>query len=139
MADGDEEVVQSAIEKYEEALSDLDLSDRDRSLILIQASKVIDDADAMDSMLFELNNMRHSVAVKTLKVLMAEGNKATKQVLPEAIEFYTGEENINSPLKLDEWLKQNPDEEGDDEFYGGTDPNTSQSATSSQPSKDVSK
>ena len=121
LADGDEEVMQSAIDKYEEVLEDPDLSDRERSLILIQASKVIHDADAMDSMLFELNNMRHSVAVETLKVLMSTGNDATKKVLLENIESYTGEDNIDTPEKLDSWLKENPDDEDDEEFYGGSD------------------
>ena len=111
LADGDEEVVQSVIEKYEEMLSDFDLSPRERSEILVQASKVIDDADAMDSMLFELNNMPHSIAIETIKRLMVEGNTATKSVLPENVEFFTGEENMDSPEKLDDWLKQNPDDD----------------------------
>lgn len=132
LADGDEEVVQSAIEKYEEMLSDFDLSPRERSEILIQASKVINDADAMDSMLFELNDMPHSIAVETIKRLMVEGNAATQQVLPDNIEFYTGEENMNTPEKLDEWLKQNPDDEGDDEFYGGSKDETSQGQSTSK-------
>ena len=120
LADSDGEVVQSAIERYEEMLSDFDLSDRERSEILVQASKVIDDADAIDSMMFELNNMRHSVAVETIKRLMVEGNNATRSVLPDNIEFYTGEEGIDSAEKLDDWLKSNPDDEDDEEFYGGS-------------------
>ncbi len=119
LGDSDSEVVQSAIEKYEEALSDFDLSDRERSTILIEASKVINDADAMDSMLFELNNMRHSVAVATLKELMVSGNAATKSALPDNIAFYIGEENITTPEQLDQWLKENPDDEDDEAFYGG--------------------
>ncbi len=119
LGDSDSEVVQSAIEKYEEALSDFDLSDRERSTILIEASKVINDADAMDSMLFELNNMRHSVAVATLKELMVSGNAATKSVLPDNIAFYIGEESITTPEQLDQWLKENPDDEDDEAFYGG--------------------
>ncbi len=120
LADADAEVLQTAVEKYEEALSDFDLSDRERSLILIQAAKVITDADAMDSMLFELNNMRHSVAVETIKELMVSGSDATKSVLPDNIEFYTGEEEITTAEQLDEWLKENPDDEDDEEFYGGS-------------------
>ncbi len=119
LADADGEVVEAAVDRYEEMLGDFDLSDRERANILVEASKVINDADAMDSMLFELNNMRHSVAVETIKRLMAEGNSATKSVLPECVEFYTGEENLNTPEKLDEWYKQNPDDEDDEEFYGG--------------------
>ena len=120
MADSDEEIAQAAIEKYEEALSDFDLSDRERSKLLVMASQVITDPDAMDSMLFELNNMRHSVAVDTIKQLMASGGAATQTVLPDNIEFYTGEEGMNTPEKLDQWLKDNPDDEWDEEFYGGS-------------------
>ena len=119
LADADGEVVDAAIERYEEMLGDFDLSDRERANILVEASKIINDSEAMDSMLFELNNMRHSVAVETIKRLMAEGNAATKSILPENVEFYTGEEGLNTPEKLDEWLKQNPDDEDDEESYGG--------------------
>ena len=120
LADADAEVVQSAIDKYDEMLSDFDLSDHERADILVQASKIITDADALDTMMFELNNMRHSVAIETIKRLMIEGNAATKQVLPENVEFFTGEENMNTFEKLDEWLKENPDDEDDEEFYGGS-------------------
>lgn len=120
MSDSNEEIAQFAIEKYEEALADFDLSDRERSKLLVLASQVITDADAMDSMLFELNNMRHSVAVDTIKQLMASGGEATQAVLPDNIEFYTGEEGLTTNEKLDEWLAANPDDEFDEEFYGGS-------------------
>lgn len=119
LADADDEVVQAAIDRYQEMLGDFDLSDRERADILVEASKIVNDADSMDSLLFELSNMRHSVAVETIKRLMAEGGSATKTVLPDCVEFYTGEEGLDTPEKLDEWLKQNPDDEGDEEFYGG--------------------
>ena len=118
LGDADSEVVQAAVERFEEALSDIDLSDRERAEILIQAAKVINDPEVMDSMLFELNNMRHSVGVETIKTLMREGNEATQQVLADNIEFFVSEEGIDTPQKLDAWLKENPDDEGDEEFYG---------------------
>ena len=120
LADADAEVVEAAIDRYEEMLGDFDLSDRERADILVAASKIIDDADAIDSMLFELNNMRHSVAVDAIKRMMAEGNSATQAVLPDSVEFYTGEEGLDSPEKLDAWLKKNPDDADDEDFYGGT-------------------
>ena len=120
LADADKEVVQAAIDRYQEMLSDVDLSDFERAEILVQASRVIDDADAMDMMLMELNDMRHSVAINTIKQLMSVGNKATQSVLPGNIEFYTGEEGMDSPKKLDAWLQENPDDESDPDFYGGT-------------------
>ncbi len=118
LGDADPEVVEFATDKYSEMLSDIELSDYERAEILVAASKIINDSEAMDSMLSEVNNMRHSVAVNTFKTLWKEGNAATKQVLPDNIEFYTGEENISTPEKLDKWLKENPDDEDDDEFYG---------------------
>ena len=63
-----------ALAQSEEMLSDFDLSPRERSEILIQASQVINDADAMDSMLFELNDMPRAISVETIMRLMAEGN-----------------------------------------------------------------
>ena len=120
LSDNDASVVQTAIEKYEESLSDPDLGDRERSLILVYAAKAINDADAMDSMMFELNNMRHSVAIDTIKQIMEEGTAASKSVLSDNVEMYTGEENLDTPEKLDEWLENNPDEPDDDDFYGGS-------------------
>ena len=120
LGDADEEVAKSAIDRYQEMLADFELSDFERSSILVQAAMVIDDPEAMDAMLFELNNMRHSVAVKTMKQLMAKGNEATKSILLSNVAFYTGEEGLDTPAKLDEWLERNPDEEGDAEFYGGS-------------------
>ena len=119
LADKDSEVVASATEKFEECLSDPHLSDRERSAILIEASKVIEDPEAMDMMLFYLNDMRHSVAVATIKVLMSGGNEATQAALPANIEFFTGDDTIKSGKDLDDWLKRYPDDEGDEEFYGG--------------------
>jgi hypothetical protein len=120
LSDGDQEVVKTAIEKYEEALADFELSDRERSFILVEAAKVINDADAMDSMLFELNNMRNSVKVDTIKKLLATARDATQSVLPDNIEFAIGEEWLGSSEKLDEWLEKNPDDEFDEEFYSGS-------------------
>lgn len=110
LEDLDGEVVQSAIEKYEDALSDFELSDAERAQIMVQASKVINDSDTIDSMLMSVNDICHSESVKMFIDLMEQGNEATKQVLPDAIEFYTGEEDMNSPEKLREWLVQNPDD-----------------------------
>ncbi len=119
LADRDPEVVQATTDKYGEMLDDLSLSDKDRSVILLQASKVVTDYDAMESMFFEIDNMRHSVAVETLKTLMEVDNEAVKKLLPETIESYTGEEGLDTSEKLDEWLAENPDDEDDEDFYAG--------------------
>jgi hypothetical protein len=119
LADADEEVVACAMSQFEEAVGDLEKSDRERAEILVLASMVVTDSDAMDSMLMELNNMRNSVAAETVKQLWLNGNMTTQKLLLEAIESVTGEEGIDTPEKLDAWLAENPDDEGDEEFYGG--------------------
>lgn len=118
LADVDPELVAKATEKFQEALSDPELTDRELAAILIQASKVVTDTDMMDMMLFEMNRMRHSVAVETMKALMASDSETVKSVLPDNIQFYTGEEGIATPEQLDEWLKEYPDDENDEEFFG---------------------
>ncbi len=34
---------------------------------------------------------------------------------------FTGEDDITTPEQLDTWLKENPDDEEDEDFYGNTD------------------
>lgn len=118
LADGNEEVLEMAVDQFEEALADPDLSDRERAQILSMAAKVITDEDSLDCMLMEFNNMRHSVAVETFIDIMNNGNQAAKAKLAESIEFYTGEDNLKTPEDLQKWLKENPDDEDDEEFYG---------------------
>ena len=119
LADVDEEVVACAMSQFEEVVGDLEKSDSERAEILVLASMVVTDSDAMDSMLMELNNMRNSVAAETVKQLWLNGNMTTQKLLSEAIESVTGEEGIDTPEKLDAWLVENPDDEEDEEFYGG--------------------
>lgn len=120
LEDANLDIQKYALENFEDALADFDLGDRERSKILIGAAMVVNDVDAMDSLIFELNNMRHSVAVETIKQIMATGTEAAKSLLAENIEFYTGEEGLDTVEKLDQWLKDNPDDEDDEEFYGGS-------------------
>ncbi len=70
-------------------------------------------------MLFELNNMRNSVAAETIKYLWENGNSTTQSLLAETVESVTGESDIDTVEKLDAWLKENPDDEEDEELYGG--------------------
>lgn len=119
LADVDEEVVACAMSQFEEAVGDLEKSDRERAEILVLASQIVTDSDAMDFMLMELNNMRNSVAAETVKQLWLNGNMTTQKLLLGAIESVTGEEGIDTPEKLDAWLVENPDDEEDEEFYGG--------------------
>ncbi len=121
LGDGDKEVVADAIEAYESALIEAN-GDRELSAVVTAAAAVIADADAMDSILMSLNEMRPSVAVATIKQIWATGTDAAKAALREAIEFLTGEENITTPEQLDNWYNDpsgdNRDDEDAEEFYG---------------------
>lgn len=121
LGDGDKEVVSDAIDAYESALIEAN-GDRELASIVTAAAAVIDDADAMDSILMSLNEMRPSVAVATIKQIWATGTDAAKAALREAIEFLTGEENITTPEQLDKWYNDpsgdNRDDEDAEEFYG---------------------
>jgi len=119
LIDLDPEVIQAAIDKYGEALSDYDLSDFERSAILVEAGKFIRDEDALDAMLLATTDMRHSVAVMTYKELLFSGNDVVRKLLDDSIESYTGEEGIHTAEQLDVWLELNPDDEDDEERYGG--------------------
>lgn len=121
LGDGDEEILSDAIAAYESALIEAN-GDRELATIVTAAASAIDDADAMDSILMSLNEMRPSVAVATIKQIWATGTEGAKAALREAIEFLTGEEGITTPEQLDAWYNDpsgdNQDDEDAEEFYG---------------------
>jgi hypothetical protein len=120
LSDPDKEVAECALSQFEDAVEDTGKSDMDRARILAMAATVVTDPETMDSMLFELNNMRNSVAVDTIKHLWENGNAVARSLLPDAVESVTGEDDIDTVEKLDAWLKENPDDEDDEKFYGGS-------------------
>ena len=112
-ADGDPEIVEDVVSRYDEALSDPELTPEQIAQLLVVASQFVHDSDAMDSMLTSLNELPHSLAVKTIETIMEKGTPETQKVLPDNIDFYTGEENLHTPEALEEWLEQHPDEHDD--------------------------
>ena len=83
---------------------------------------IIKDDDAVDAILMGLeNDMRNSVAVDTYKEIFKTGSEEIKKRLVESMQDFTGEDVLTAPEQLDAWLKENPDDEDDDEFYGNAD------------------
>ena len=122
MADSDPEVLEDVMDKFSEAIDDPDLGDRELSSILKSVAKVINDEDAIESLLLSVeSDMRNSVAVETYLELWETGTDAVKAKIAESVVDFTGEDEIDSPDKLKEWLKENPDDEDDEEFYAGGD------------------
>ena len=66
-------------------------------------------------------DMRNSVAVDTYKEIFKTGSPQIKERLVESMQDFTGEDDITTPEQLDAWLKENPDDEDDEEFYGKAD------------------
>lgn len=126
LKDTDPEVQKAAIDGFDEALSDPDLGDRQRAEILKVAAQVITDADALDSMMMELDDMRNSVAVGVAIEILRTGTEESKAALLEAaeerFEFDTEDDEEPPPPRteneLKKWLEQNPDDEDDEDFYG---------------------
>ena len=126
LKDADPEVQKAAVDGFDEALSDPDIGDRQRAEILKVAAQVITDADALESMMMELDDMRNSVAVEVSIVILKTGTDEAKAALLEAseerFEFETEDETELPPPKTEDefkkWLEQNPDDEDDEDFYG---------------------
>ena len=127
MADVDPEIEEDAFAKFELALDDWEMGDRERSDILVTALKALTDTERIDSLMMNLNNMRNSVKSDTILTILETGSDASKAVMREQYEFYTDsvieedgvvvnddkiKENINN------WKVSNPDDPSDEEFYG---------------------
>ena len=128
LADGDSEIVNTAIEKFEEMLCDFDLGDRGISEILSQIVKVVHDTDALDSFYMEMNNMRDTVKAQTALNIYDSKNQEAISVLEENLEFIFGDaeyevktrEDVEKFLKdAEQAYKDDPEKAQDDEdFYG---------------------
>ena len=122
MADSNPEVLEDVMKNFTEGIDDAELSDRELADIFKKIAPLIEDDDAIDAILMGIeNDMRNSVAVDTYKVLSKIGSETIKQRLVESMQDFTGEDDISTPEQLDAWLKENPDDEDDEEFYGNVD------------------
>lgn len=127
LADGDSEVVETTVEKFEEMLCDMDAGDRAISDILKQIVKVVHDRDALDSFYMEMNNMRDTVRAETALAIFDSGNADAVAVLKENVDFYFSDidkeqitrEDIEQFRKdAEQAYKDNPEKaQEDEEFY----------------------
>ena len=122
MADSNPEVLEDVMKNFTEGIDDAELSDRELATIFKKIAPIIEDDDAIDAILMGVEiDMRNSVAVDTYKELFKTGSEAIKQRLIESMQDFTGDDDITTPEQLDAWLKENPDDEDDEEFYGKAD------------------
>ena len=121
MADSNPDVLEDVMKNFTEGIDDAELGDRELADIFKKIAPMIKDDDAIDAILMGLeNDMRNSVAVETYKELFKTGSEEIKKRLVESMQDFTGED-FTTPEQLDAWLRENPDDEDDDEFYGNAD------------------
>ena len=119
-ADADATVQQESVEVLTEMLSDASIGDRATSAIVTELASLLTDADALDTLMMELNNMRNSVKAETARSIYGSGNSVAVKVLDENIEFlFAGVDvDVQGEGDLDAFLKANPDDPDDEEIYG---------------------
>lgn len=117
MADGDEEVAQSAFDLFEAALDDWDMGDRERASILVQAMSALKDVEQIDMLLMSLNNMRNSVKGNAILQVLSSGTPEAQATMRDQLGLYT-DADVESVEAVKDWLQKNPDDDDDEEFYG---------------------
>lgn len=118
MADSDPDVLDEVMSQFEESLDSSVLGDRELSAIVKTMSKVIKDDDALDALFFCVeSDMRNSIVVDTYLDMLANATDECKARIWSSVEDFTGEDGIDTPDKLKQWLKENPDDEDDEDFY----------------------
>ena len=118
MVDSDEEISSDAFDKFEFALEDVDLGDRDRADIVKTVAKALTDEDRIDTLLFNLNDMRNSIKVETAVAILTDGTAMAKSVLKDQLGFFF-DEGVETIDDIQKWYAENPDDPDDDDFYGG--------------------
>ena len=119
MADSDEEISNDAFDQFEFALEDIDLGDRDRADIVKTITKALTDEDRIDTLLFNLNDMRNSVKVETAVAILTDGTDMAKSVLKDQLGLFF-DEGVETIDDIQKWYAENPDDPDDEEFYGGS-------------------
>lgn len=94
-------------------------SDAERGEVVRTYSEKVTDESIADQLVWEVdsNKMRNSEAIKTLTHMLENGTDVVREKAIAAAEKFTGLEEITSTDQLQEWLKENPDSEGDAKRY----------------------
>lgn len=121
VADSDAEVRETVYESYEQSLFEAN-GDLELSQLIVAASKVINDFDAMDSLLMWLNDMRPSRQKDTIIDILKNGTPEAKKAAIEAAKFITGDDDADTPEEMEAWYNDpsgdNKDNEDAEDFYG---------------------
>ena len=119
LADSDPDIRETAIDAFDDGFQEAN-GDRELSSLLVTACQAVTDGDAIETFLMELDNMRNSVAIETVKQIAQTGSSAAQAALKEAIENRFGEGVTIETL--DQWYNdpsgENRDAPEDEDMYG---------------------
>lgn len=119
LADSDPDILEMAIDAFDDGFQEAN-GDRELSSLLVTACQAVTDGEAIESFLMELDNMRNSVAIETVKQIAQTGSSAAQAALKEAIEDRFGEGVTVETL--DQWYNdpsgENRDAPDDEDMYG---------------------
>ena len=120
MSDTDPDVIDDVMTQFQSAIDNPEMSDRELSAILKSMSQILSNEEALDALFMGVeSDMRNSVALDTYKFIIQNGSDAAKARVWESIQDFTCEDGINAVDQLDAWYKENPDDDYDEDFYGG--------------------
>lgn len=119
VADSNEDVSNDAFSALEMALCDCEMGDVARAQLVTSMMKALNDAEQVDSLMNQLNDMRNSVKADAAKEILGSGSETAKAKLLEDLETYF-DEDVKDLDSLEKWKAMNPDDAEDSEIYGGT-------------------
>ena len=108
MADNDDDVRTSACDAWTSALFEVE-DPTLKGKLVVSAMEVLTDADLLESMIMEINDLPNSAQMDILTRLIEGGNKAAAEVAREHYEFLTSEP-YESRDAAQKWLQENPDD-----------------------------
>lgn len=119
LGDPDPEVAEDALDQFGMALEDGDMSDRERATIVTAALRAVTDREIIDQLLTQLDNMRNSCRAATIIAILTTGTRPARDLMTQQLPDYT-EDGVIGVEDVKKWRAENPDDENDDEFYGGS-------------------
>ena len=108
MADSDDDVRTSACDAWTSALFEVE-DPTLKGKLVVSAMEILTDADQLESMVMEINDLPNSAQMEILTRLIEGGNKVAAEVAREHYEFVTGEP-YESRDAAQKWLQENPDD-----------------------------
>lgn len=118
VCDEDGGISDAAFDMLEEALNDPDMSDYDRAEFVKVIMAAVSNEDRIDTIMANLADMRNSVKADTIISILQNGTPKAIEKLLEDIGFYA-DDDIKTIEDVQQWKKDNPDDEDDDDLYGG--------------------